>query len=177
MASDAIINPVYSLNGLSVSLLALTDATLTRLLSLDICTLEELARIALQTPITVRSELTTLIQHELRAQLRPYTLHCYVYRDGERTELVIESDLFHFVATVVSEGDHKYTCTYQWVDATLDGGVPFHVPQKMKRTRQQRKIATPPIMLQHELPLFDHPSNDRLNSVSIITTRSRERTF
>src|SRR6266498_6025874 len=69
MASDAIINPVYSLNGLSVSLLALTDATSTRLLSLDICTLEELARIALQTPITVRSELTTLIQLGL-TQLR-----------------------------------------------------------------------------------------------------------
>ncbi|NJL03539.1 MAG: hypothetical protein HC911_01210 [Chloroflexaceae bacterium] len=149
-------NPIYTLDGLPVSLLELSETTTQRLAVLGIKTVEHLARITLLQQPLVRVELTEVIQQELRTRLWLENIQCftaYASGTGSLAQFIIESYLFHFVAYITLE-THHCTCTYQWADARLVGNTPFHAP-KLKRTSRRKKPLAVPSNLQQTLSLFD----------------------
>lgn len=154
-------NPIYTLDGLPVSLLELSETTTERLAALGIKTVEHLARITLLQPPLARVELTEVIQHEIRTRLWLENIQCftaYAEGNGSLAQFIIKSYLFHFVASITLETQHC-TCTYQWTDARLVGNAPFHMP-KLKRTSRRKKLPTIPSDLQPMLPLFDEAESE-----------------
>ncbi len=153
----------YSLNGLPLSILALADATTTQLLHLGMTTVEQLARITLLTPIVIRDDLTKVIELDLRNRLGSHTVYCYVQavdQTGVRPALVIESDFFRFVASVLPGGNQECTCTYAWMNQKFEGGVPFHAPGRKPTSRRRGKTlkdTASVFVVQNELPLFEPP--------------------
>src|SRR5215208_6197504 len=109
---------VYSLDGLPLGPMGLTPVSTEQLHRLGIHTLEQLACIALINLATERNAIIDLLEQDLRARLWPAIVHCYTLladQEGQQSQFVIESELFHFVASVVSPEEHKCACTYKWL--------------------------------------------------------------
>lgn len=130
---------VYSLDGLPLGPMGLTPVSTEQLHRLGIHTLEQLACIALINLATERNAIIDLLEQDLRTRLWPAIVHCYTLladQEGQQSQFVIESELFHFVASVVSPEEHKCTCTYKWLQTEFEEGIPFH---KLKRTNASRQ--------------------------------------
>lgn len=129
---------VYSLDGLPLSPLGLTPVSTEHLHRLGIYTLEQLACIALISLAAERNAINDLLEQDLRARLWPAIVHCYTMladQEGQQPQFVIESELFHFVASVVSPEEHKCTCIYKWLQTEFEESIPFH---KLKRPNGSR---------------------------------------
>lgn len=148
MASAEQLSLPMCLDGLPISILGLADTTLARLHEQTIDAIEEVARIALVSPASLRNELAVLIETDLREHLHPYSIHCCpLLPDAEdnRAQLIIESDLFHFTASVISTYSPRCTCTYTWASVDMLACVPFHKPSQHQHRSPSRTIneATP----------------------------------
>lgn len=150
--------PDQKLNGFPLSILALTKETVTRLRALNIFALEQLAYVALINPPELRDEVLGLLQRDLSSRLQLPSLTCYVRQADEHRQpfkLIIESDLFAFTASAKSQDDPNPTCMYMWNNPEYNRSTPFHIPQKVKRSRRKNKNSVINTELQPELPLFD----------------------
>jgi len=135
---------VYSLDGLPLSPMGLTAVSTEQLHRRGIHTLEQLACIALINPTSERNALLDLLEQDLRARLWPDIVYCYaLLADGEgaQPQFVIESELFHFVASVVSAEEHKYACTYKWLQTEFEESIPFHKLKRTNGSRQAKSIS------------------------------------
>jgi hypothetical protein len=135
---------VYSLDGLPLSPMGLTPVSTEQLHRLGIHTLEQLACIALINLASERNAISDLLEQDLRARLWPAIVHCYSLladHEGEQAQLVIESELFHFVASVVSPEERKFTCSYRWLQAELEENIPFHKLKRSSGSRQSKSIS------------------------------------
>jgi hypothetical protein len=158
MIGDTYPHPGQNLNGYPISLLALSEKTVSRLRTLNISTIEQLASIALLNPPALREEITNLIQEDIRKRLKLPSLTCYALSADsphEQSRLIITSELFSFVACVEDRNTTSPTCSYWWSDPRWNGSIPFHSPEKTKRSHRRKKNHGINTDLQHELPLFD----------------------
>ncbi|MCG8346800.1 MAG: hypothetical protein MI924_03330 [Chloroflexales bacterium] len=124
---------VYRFNGQSISMLKLTNETEVQLCSLDIATLEQLAKLALNAAGKREQELIAAIRRELQARLDPYSVNCYAAGSYAAHLIISAEGLFFFRASAIPDDDDSWNCIYQWqVDAELASMhnmlVPFHIP-------------------------------------------------
>jgi hypothetical protein len=105
---------VYSLNGQSIRLLQLTQETEEKLRLLGIVTLEQLAKLALNGSGMYERAVIEAICHELSARLAPYKVTCSTASSFAAHFIIIAEGLFFCKASVLSDDDTSWTCTYQW---------------------------------------------------------------
>jgi hypothetical protein len=161
MASDTDTCPGQNLNGFPISFLALTRETASKLRTLHIATIEQLAYVALLESPALRDEVISLLHRDLYNRMELQSLKCYVLpadENRETAQFIIESNVFSFVASVTSGDNTNPTCTYWWNNPRLNNSIPFHKPQKTKYSRHRKKSPVIAPDLQPELPLFETDS-------------------
>ena len=117
----------YALDHLPVTLLGLSPMLEGALAAHGITTVEALARISCISNAAQRDTLLKRIQQELSIRIGACAIDCPLYADGKPT-LRIAATHFTFTATLITRNPLHCTCTYRWLDATLEGSLPFHLP-------------------------------------------------
>ncbi|MFW5709443.1 MAG: sigma-70 family RNA polymerase sigma factor [Chloroflexota bacterium] len=130
------------LDGLPISILGLSDSTLQLLQSHTVESIEHTARLTFISAPQLRNEVIDSIEHDLRGRLNEHTVHCYTLESDElnsQSQFVIESTLFHFVASIDREGQ-ECTCVYRWSDPEWLSSVPFQDPAKLQPRQEPKSI-------------------------------------
>ena len=104
----------YSLDGWPISTLGLSAKTEEKLRRLEISTLEQLAKLALNKSLPYKREAIESIRVELSARLASHTVWCFS-TTGFAVHFIIRVDnLFFFKASTIPDDQKSWTCTYQW---------------------------------------------------------------
>lgn len=145
--------PACSLNGYPIRLLGLSPETEVQLRRLGIVTLEQLARLALNSSGADEREAMQALQRELAARLAPRPVSCFS-TSGFAAHFVIHAEgLFFFKASVIPDDQESWDCSYQW-----------HIPEAKAVT--DNHLFHDPRSLAHQDPTFspiDHQSEDGMS--------------
>ncbi|NJK82065.1 MAG: hypothetical protein HC914_20300 [Chloroflexaceae bacterium] len=104
----------YSLDGRSINVLGLSAETEEKLHRLEISTLEQLARLAVNRLGWREREAIDAIRIELATRLAPHTVWCFSTSGFAAHFIIRADDLFFFKASCIPDDQEIWTCTYQW---------------------------------------------------------------
>ncbi|MGB9753645.1 hypothetical protein [Roseiflexus castenholzii] len=154
----------FSLNGHSISLIGLPPETEFQLHRLGISTLEQLARLAMNSSGVDECQAIEAIQKELTARLAPRPVSC-LCTSGFAVHFVIHAEnLFFFKASVIPDDEESWTCTYQWYGQTAHVGsgdtmMFFHEPSSPSESLVSEHHDLTPRFDRLSAPLqISHPS-------------------
>jgi hypothetical protein len=139
MSSASSLDFAHSLDGRLIGILGLTNDTEQKLYHLGISTLEQLAKLAVNSLGRREREVVEAIRIELAERLAPHTVWCFT-TSGFAAHFIIRADnLFFFKASFIPDDQESWTCTYEWQvvlenTARYDDLELFHNPLTTAKT-------------------------------------------